>query len=164
MAVWRGARPGRARGGKGTKFPRMEVGAEGTGERQGSGAPRPGILDSGVSGRQHSTSYSNLAPTQTRIRPPLHWGPLKSFLASFFSPEAQTLSLWAVTLHTAFQIKFLQLSALSPVPHCPLQLSPSTAVPNLSQKAFLPCTFPSDLEARGRGARYFDVGKQMEVH
>lgn len=62
MAIWRGARPGKGRGQKRTKFPWREVG-EGTVRRQSSGEPRPGIPDLSVSGRQPPTSYSSLALT-----------------------------------------------------------------------------------------------------
>lgn len=158
MAVWKGASPGRGRGGKRTKFPWVKVGAEGTVRRQSSGEPRPGILKLGVSGRQHSTPDSHLALTNPRNASRrgfslLRWRPLKPFPTQFSSPEAQTLSLWAVTLHASFQNQILPAGVcLSPVPHCPLHLFLSTADPipqpvpgslSLLLSSSLLCSFPS---------------------
>ena len=155
MAVWKGASPGRGRGGKRTKFPWVKVGAEGTVRRQSSGEPRPGILKLGVSGRQHSTPDSHLALTNPRNASRqgftlLRWRPLKPFPTRFSSPEAQTLSLWAVTLHASFQNQIPPAGVcLSPVPHCPLHLFLSTADPILSptcpRKPFSPALLPSPL-------------------
>ena len=158
MAVWKGASPGRGWGGKRTKFPWVKVGAEGTVRRQSSGEPRPGILKLGVSGRQHSTPDSHLALTNPRNASRrgfslLRWRPLKPFPTQFSSPEAQTLSLWAVTLHASFQNQILPAGVcLSPVPHCPLHLFLSTADPipqpvpgrlSLLLSSSLLCSFPS---------------------
>lgn len=134
------------------------MGAEGTVRRQSSGEPRPGILKLGVSGRQHSTPDSHLALTNPRNASRrgfslLRWRPLKPFPTQFSSPEAQTLSLWAVTLHASFQNQILPAGVcLSPVPHCPLHLFLSTADPipqpvpgslSLLLSSSLLCSFPS---------------------
>ena len=139
MTVWKEASPGRGRGGRRTKFPWVKVGADGTVRRQSSGEPRSGILNLGVSGRQHSTPDSHLALTnpQNASRQGfalLRWHPLKPFPTTWFSsPEAQTLSLWAVTLHASFQNQILPAGVCpSPVPHCPLHLFLSPADPILS--------------------------------
>lgn len=164
MTVWKGASPGRGRGGRKTKFPWVKVGADGTVRRQSSGEPRPGILNLGVSGRQHPTPDSHLALTNPRNASRqgfalLRWHPLKPFPTWFSSPEAQTLSLWAVTLHVSFQNQILPAGVCpSPVPHCPLHLFLSPADPILSPtcpgKPFSPallCSFPSAQGSKGWG-------------
>lgn len=58
-------------------------------KRQSSGEPRLGILDLGVSGKQHPTPYSSLALTTHKMPADkdslFHWYPLKPFLTKFFS-------------------------------------------------------------------------------
>lgn len=89
MAVWRGARPGKGRGQKRTKFPWEEVG-EGIVRRQSSGEPRPGIPDLGISGRWPPTPYSSLArrnPQNTSRRGFSSTGSLKTLPDTVLLPR-----------------------------------------------------------------------------
>lgn len=75
-------------------------------KRQSSGEPRLGILDLGVSGKQHPTPYSSLALTTHKMPADKDSPPLVSLKTR--PDEVLFLigsgALWAVTLHMSFQI------------------------------------------------------------
>lgn len=152
MAVWRGARQAR-------EGVRKELSFCGVGgrrdRRQSSGEPRPGILDLGVSGRRHPTPYSSLALTNTKHqqkRTLPHWRPLKPFLTSSFSPEAQTLSPRVVSSPVTSHMSFQTVPAAvhpSPISHRPrhlflgtADLIPQPVLRSLCTPCLLPCACP----------------------